>query len=655
MKDLILIVEDNRTIAMYQKNVLYEMGLDVIVAHNLEDVNKLLDTYKSKITIAVVDINLPDCEDCVLDKLLKLNIPCIAMTGSFHKELRDKVIDKKLIDYIILEDDHNLELLRCTINRILNNKYIKILIVDDSKSTRYALRDLLQHQNYTVLEANDALEAMKIMQEHDNIKMALIDYEMPGMNGADLARVIRKNLSRMEFSILAISAHSDTITTIEFLKAGANDFITKPFVKEEAIARISVNLDMIDQHRLIQEEINERKKIEEQLIESQKKALLASSAKSDFLASMSHEIRTPLNAILGFIEILFKEEESERKRSKLQIIKESSKSLMTIINDILDIAKIESGKLEIENTLFVTKSPFIQTTELFYEKAQDKNIQIMLNIDENLPTNAYGDITRIGQVYSNLLSNAIKFSDDDSSIEVDINFDKDSNSLRCYVQDHGIGIAPENIDRIFSAFEQEDNTTTRKFGGTGLGLSICKTLIGLMNGEIGVTSVLGSGSSFFFIIFPFDEKSDKSKDNYLVEHKKSEDTNNISLAGTILLVEDNKSNQMLMQILLNELGLEVVIADDGLKAVEEFKRKSFSLILMDENMPNMNGIEATKIIRKLEKGSRNKATPIIAVTANALKGDKDRFLNIGMDDYISKPVDNDELIKVLSRFLDQVV
>ncbi|MCK4874710.1 MAG: response regulator, partial [Sulfurimonas sp.] len=317
-------------------------------------------------------------------------------------------------------------------------------------------------------------------------------------------------------------------------------------------------------------------------------------------------------------------------------------------NDILDLSKIEGGKLLIENVVFRTRDPFTITTELFFEKAEEKNIKLQVKIDEKLPTNAFGDTTRIKQVYSNLLSNAIKFSSEDSKIDIDINFDKENSKLICRVKDYGVGIAPDNINRIFSAFEQEDATTTRKFGGTGLGLSISKTLIDMMGGDLNVQSTLGEGSSFSFSLDVF-SAADASVELENDFEKTASD--NTLLSGKVLLVEDNKSNKLLMDILLNKLGLEFVNADDGLEAIDAFKKETFSLILMDENMPNMNGIEATKHIREIETEEKLSRTPIIAVSASAFKEDKERFLSVGMDDYVAKPIDHKELERVLRKYL----
>jgi len=650
MDKLILIIEDNKTIAMYEKQTLIKAGYNVIIAHDLEETKKIVTEHYNNISICIVDVNLPVTKDEVLNYLLKRNLPSIAMTGSFHPKLRNKIVDKNIIDYIVLEDDQQLELLQSTVNRIINNKHRKILIVDDSKSSRFALKNLLNFQNFTILEAHDAKEALRILRKHNDISIAFIDYEMPEMNGAELTRIIRKSFSRMELSIFAISVHTEPIITIEFLKAGANDFITKPYVKEEVLARIGVNIDIMDQHLHLQKEIQEREKIEYELQEAKKLAQKANEAKSNFLANMSHEIRTPMNAILGFVDLLHKNETSIDNLAKLNIIKKSGESLMDIINDILDFSKIETGKLGFDKQLFNTKEPFELIVKLFHPKAEEKKIKINLEIDSNLPKKAYGDTTRIKQIISNLLSNAIKFSEENSQIDINISYKKDQEKLYFSIKDYGIGISQKNLNKVFQIFEQEDNSTTRKYGGSGLGLPISKALAQMMDGDITLDSQLNHGSTFYFSVDLFqniqehiqNQKKD-NKDNY--DYNLDE-----NLHGDILLVEDNKSNQLLMGILLEDLGLKISIANDGLEAVKSFQENEYDIILMDENMPNMNGIEATQKIRSIKD---KKQIPIIAVTANALKGDRERFLEAGMDDYISKPIDSDKLELILRKFLNK--
>ena len=382
--------------------------------------------------------------------------------------------------------------------------------------------------------------------------------------------------------------------------------------------------------------------LEEKIAKRTEELVFATRAKSDFLANMSHEIRTPLNGIIGFIDILYKNESQDEKRKKLSIIKESSNTLLNIINDILDFSKIESNKMMLEELPIRLRPIFENTTALFFDKASERSIRLELFIDPSLPQSSLGDETRIRQIFSNLLSNAIKFSNEDSAIKININYLAENKQLYCEVIDQGVGIESEKIEKIFNCFEQANNSISRLHGGTGLGLSISKRLVEMMGGTIGVESSFGEGSKFHFTLQLFENF-------HQFDTTTKEDTfNNQSLDAHILVVEDNKTNQLLLGILLEELGLSYHVANDGLEAVEAVKKHTYDLILMDENMPNMSGKEATKILRQ---SYSQEELPIIAVTANALKGDKDGFLAVGMNDYLSKPIDAEELTKVLHTFL----
>jgi len=379
----------------------------------------------------------------------------------------------------------------------------------------------------------------------------------------------------------------------------------------------------------------------EKLLIANEKATHSVKAKSEFLANMSHEIRTPLNAILGFIDLLKEENIGKKSITYINIIDNSSKGLLKIIEDILDFSKIESGKLEIDKIDFNTKEEFEIITHLFLAKCSENNITLTLNLDENLPKSINTDPLRIKQVISNLLSNAIKFTSEHKKIVVTINY---TNSyLNVSVKDEGKGIAKDKLLHIFESFSQEDSSTTREYGGTGLGLTISSELVKLLGGELKVKSELDVGSEFYFSI-PVTIAKD-------VESTK-EFNEDITFKGEkILLVEDNKANQMFMGIILNELELEVEIANDGIESVEMFKQNSYDLILMDENMPNMDGIEATQQILNIESQNKLSHTPIIALTANALKGDREKFLNAGMDEYLTKPIDKRQIAKALREFL----
>ncbi len=388
------------------------------------------------------------------------------------------------------------------------------------------------------------------------------------------------------------------------------------------------------------------KEMESNLKKAKEDAERANNAKSSFLANMSHEIRTPMNAILGFVDILAKGETDAKRQEQFNHIRESGNSLITIINDILDFSKIESGKLTIEHAPFALKDAIENVAFLFGESEQQKQIRFHYTIDEKLPKQVLGDSVRLKQVLSNLLSNAIKFTPEGGEVSFTVRYNEEDNTLFCSVKDSGIGIARKNLEKVFRPFEQEDSSTTREFGGTGLGLAISAKLVEMMGGKIEAKSNLGVGSHFFFSIpLTLDHK------HKIVTPKSETKIVPDTFSGKVLIVEDNKTNQMLLTIYLDEFGLEYDIANDGVEALEAFKQTKYDLILMDENMPNMGGIETTQHIRDLEKSQQRNAIPIIAVTANALRGDKERFLEAGMDDYISKPYNDTDLKSVLSRYL----
>ncbi|MEA3289286.1 MAG: PAS domain-containing protein [Campylobacterota bacterium] len=387
-------------------------------------------------------------------------------------------------------------------------------------------------------------------------------------------------------------------------------------------------------------DISEQKKISQELLESKEIAENANKAKSEFLANMSHEIRTPLNGIVGFVDILKENIKDPNNKKYLKIIDESSHHLLGVIADILDFSKIESGKLEIVNEDF-NIDELCSSIALFSAKAEEKKIYIHTNIDKNMPRHLNSDLLRIKQILTNLLSNAIKFTSEGKNIFIDIDYNE--NKLSVSVKDEGKGISPNKLIHIFEAFNQEDSSITREYGGTGLGLSICNELVKLLGGVLSVRSKEKQGSEFYFKI-----PIEISKNNTL---KTKIDMKNVKLQGKILIVEDNKANQEFMKVLLKKLGLNFEIAQNGQESISMYKENRYDLILMDENMPKMSGIEATRNILAYEHENNITHTPIVALTANALKGDKEKFLEAGMDEYLTKPVNKKALIEVLSKYL----
>lgn len=397
----------------------------------------------------------------------------------------------------------------------------------------------------------------------------------------------------------------------------------------------------------MQELITERT---QKLISARDEALTAEKAKGEFLSNMSHEIRTPMNAIIGFVQILQKNVTDKKNLSHLNIIQSSGQALLHIIDDILDFSKIQNGKLNIDKHPFNPRTAFKETLELFSIEAEKKPIDYQYYIDPTLPDCLEGDLFRIQQIVFNFLSNAFKFTPEEMKIDVNISYNE--KTLIIAVADEGIGIAAEAQKNIFNAFEQADNSTTRNYGSTGLGLTISSKLAHLMNGYIDLKSTKGQGSTFTLYIPLSVCISEETRLKFPIEDEKTtHDTTEKTFTGKVLVAEDNVTNQILIQIFLDDYGLEYVMANDGEEAVEAFKKFHFDLIFMDENMPNMTGLQALEKIREYEHEKQLDATPVIALTANVMQEDKQRFIDAGMDDFLAKPLENSELERVLRRFL----
>jgi len=387
------------------------------------------------------------------------------------------------------------------------------------------------------------------------------------------------------------------------------------------------------------------------LAQAKETAEQASLAKSTFLANMSHEIRTPLNAIIGLTHLAERSTQDEQQLDRLTKVADAARHLLAIINQILDISKIEAGKLTLAPVDFSLSQVLDNTSTLIIDRLRSRGLHFECRIDPRLPAVLHGDPLRLGQIVLNYLTNAIKFTEH-GSITLDVKLEQETGDellVRFSVSDTGIGIAPENQARLFDAFEQADSSTTRRFGGTGLGLAIARRLARLMGGETGFSSTLGQGSTFWFTA-RLHPGSGEAVDAVLASPP--DDAEELLASRyretRILLVEDNPINQEVALDLLHSAGLQADLAVDGQKAVEMVAAQHYDLILMDMQMPVMDGVSATQAIRATERG---KDIPILAMTANAFGEDRQRCLDAGMNDHVAKPVDPQNLYATLIKWL----
>ncbi|GHT35834.1 hypothetical protein FACS189427_06080 [Planctomycetales bacterium] len=518
----------------------------------------------------------------------------------------------------------------------------RILIVDDESVNIQVLFNLLSKYNFSLEKAFNGQEVLALFEKGEQFDLVLLDVMMPKLTGYDVCKRLRMTHSLADLPIIMMTAKNQIRDIVLGFQSGANDYIFKPFEKDELIARINTLLE---------------------LKTATTAADIAAKAKTLFLANMSHELRTPLNAVIGLTELLRNTQMNETQQDYTEKMCQAASVLLGLIENVLDFSKIETGKLHLARSEFSIRRMFDNLKDLFTYQNSDSPVEMRMDADKDIPETLLSDPERLQQIFINLISNAYKFSEKGTiTVKAElVRRDPGTVLLQFSVSDTGIGMSPEQLQKIFAVFEQADTTYTRKYGGAGIGLTLTRELIELFGGDITVKSKENEGTVFSFSIsFQIPENSgiplsDTNEIKKLAEAvPETSDSNNMLKGMKVLLVEDNTVNAMITAELLKQVGVEVTTAANGRLALDKLQEahaakpeyKPFDLILMDLQMPVMDGYEATKIIKETPE---YKDIPIYALTAHAFVEERQHCFALGMEEHLTKPIDMNNFYKALRK------
>ena len=509
-----------------------------------------------------------------------------------------------------------------------------VLIIDDTETNRYAFSRLLVKAGYKTLQASTLAEGNRLLTEA-HVDLVMLDVNLPDGTGFDMCRTIKGRPEHASTPVLMTSAlFIEGRDRALGLDCGADGYLTTPIDALELTATVKSLLRVRDAEHRLKDALDKAEK--------------ASTAKSDFLANMSHEIRTPMNAIIGIATLLGRTPLNGQQDKFVTTLQQSANSLLALVNDLLDISKIEDGKIDLEARPFRPSDVAASVIKILASQAAEKAIGLRLAPQAGARDAFVGDPQRVYQVLLNLVSNAVKFTPT-GEVVISLNEqarDDGLTDLAIAVTDTGIGIAADKLDGIFDKFVQADSSTTRRYGGTGLGLSIARSLTDRMGGALTVTSDPSHGS-VFTVTLPLPAAPAGAFDPVAVPRVRTTDQR----TGRVLLVEDNAANLVVATAMLEELGYNPIVAGNGQAALDRLAQETFDLVLMDVQMDGMDGYETTRRLRERETTADAGHTPVIALTAFGMAGDRERCLAAGMDDYISKPINVERFETLLAKYI----